>query len=125
MATTSPALGSARGSVVMVTIDINSRGEVKSVQPDSFEIYKSQYQQVLWQVSARDAQFNVEFTGDSPFDYKQFSDAEPYSGLVRREVLADPNKNYPYTVTVTLNKSANNKGSKTASKSFDPGGYVR
>jgi len=94
-----------------VTIQVNSRGEVKSVEPDKFEIYKGQYQQLLWQVSDPNAQFNVEFTGDSPFDYKQFSDAEPYSGLVRREVLGDPGKYYKYTV-------------RAGGRTLDPGGVV-
>ncbi len=125
MASSSPALSSGRGTVLTVTIQVNSRGEVKSVEPDKFEIYKGQYQQLLWQVSDPNAQFNVDFTGDSPFDYKQFSDAEPYSGLVRREVLADPNKYYAYTVTVTSAKAGSHKGSKTGNKPFDPGGYVK
>jgi hypothetical protein len=126
MATSGPALSPVGGNVVTVTINLNSKGEVRSVDPDKFEITKAQHQQLFWQVSERNAHFNVEFTGDSPFDYKQFSDAEPYSGLVRREVLADPNKYYTYNVTVTLeNKVASHKGSKTGNKGFDPGGYVK
>jgi hypothetical protein len=49
---------------------------------------------------------------DSPFYYTQFSNLEPYSGLVRREVLGDPGRYYKYTVRT---------GKK---KSIDPGGIV-
>jgi hypothetical protein len=48
---------------------------------------------------------------DSPFYYTQFSNLEPYSGLVRREVLGDRRKYSKYTV-------------RTLNKSIDPGGVV-
>ena len=122
MAASSPALSPGGGNVVPVRINLNSHGKVRSLDPDNFDIIKAQHQQVFWYVSDGNAHFNVEFIGDSPFDYKQFSDAEPYSGLVRREVLADPNKCYTYNVTVTLgSKVSTHKGSK----GFDPGGYVK
>src|SRR5260370_35557802 len=109
MARRSPGLSAGRGTVLTVTIQVNSRGEVKSVEPDKFEIYKGQYQQLLWQVSDPNAQFNVDFTGDSPFDYKQFSNAEPYARLRQRDVLSDPNHKYAYTGTVSSAKAGSTK----------------
>jgi hypothetical protein len=111
MATTSPALSSERGKVVTVTIHVDSKGEVERVNPEPFAISKGRYQQVLWQASDPNAHFTVDFGDDSPFDYTQFSDAEPYSGLVRREVLGDPGKYYKYTV-------------RAGGRTLDPGGVV-
>jgi hypothetical protein len=102
------------GQAETVTIQINSKGEVE-VDKDSFEISKSKHQQVFWKLGVPNARFNVDFGENSPFEYKQFSDVEPYSGLVRREVLGDSKKNYEYTVTVTA-------ASKTIAA--DPGGHV-
>lgn len=48
---------------------------------------------------------------DSPFYYTQFSNLEPYSGLVRRKVLGDRRKYSEYTA-------------RTLKKSIDPGGVV-
>jgi hypothetical protein len=121
VATTGAALEEpATGNVVSITININAKGEVESVEPNSFQISKSRHQQILWRVSDPAAHFNVSFDEDSPFEYTQFSDVEPYSGLVRREVLGDPNKYYSYRVTVT---PANYEGKK-GSQAFDPGGVV-
>jgi hypothetical protein len=108
MATTSPAL---RGTVATVTIHVNSKGEVERVDPETFLISKGMHGQVLWQPSEANAHFNVDFGADSPFEYAQFSDAEPYSGLVRREVLADPGRYYKYTV-------------RAGGRTIDPGGVV-
>jgi hypothetical protein len=118
------ALDADRGIIVPVTIQINNKGEVVAVKPDSFEISKSRHQQLLWLVSDPDFHFNVDFGDNSPFAYGQFSDAEPYSGLVRREVLGDPAKYYTYKVTVAPNKASNKKGTKPVTKAFDPGGVV-
>lgn len=121
MATTGAALEEpVTGNVVKIRININSSGEVESVEPNSFQISKSRHQQILWQVSDPTARFNVSFDEDSPFEYTQFSDVEPYSGLVRREVLGDPKKYYSYRVTVTPANYEANKGSQA----FDPGGVV-
>ncbi len=110
MATTAPAINSEAGSIVTVIIPVDRNGEVER-EPAPFTIFKHLNQQVLWQASDGKAQFNIEFKEDSPFDYTQFSNVEPYSGLVRREVLGDPGKYYKYTV-------------RTKTKSIDPGGVV-
>lgn len=110
MATTAPAINSQAGSIVTVIIPVDRNGELDG-EPASFTIFKHLNQQVLWQASDGKAQFNVEFKEDSPFDHTQFSNVEPYSGLVRREVLGDPGKYYKYTV-------------RTGKKSIDPGGVV-
>ncbi len=111
MATTAPKINSQAGSIVTVIIPVDKHGEVER-EPAPFTIFKSLHQQVLWQASDGKAQFNVEFEEDSPFDYTQFSNVEPYSGLVRREVLGDPGRYYKYTV-------------RTPNKSIDPGGIVK
>jgi hypothetical protein len=110
MATTAPRINSQAGSIVTVIIPVDKNGELDG-EPQPFKIFKYLYQQVLWQASDGKAQFNIEFKKDSPFDYTQFSNLEPYSGLVRREVLGDPGKYYEYTV-------------RTGEKSIDPGGVV-
>jgi hypothetical protein len=121
MATTGSALEEhGTGNLVTITIIVDAKGEVESVEPNSFQISKSRHQQILWRVSDPTARFNVSFDEESPFEYTQFSDVEPYSGLVRREVLGDPKKYYSYRVTVT---PANYQGKKGA-QAFDPGGVV-
>jgi hypothetical protein len=111
MATTAPAINSEAGSIVTVIIPVDKNGDVER-EPEPFTIFKHLHQQVLWQASDGKAQFNIEFKEkDSPFDYTQFSNLEPYSGLVRREVLGDRRKYYKYTV-------------RTLNKSIDPGGVV-
>jgi hypothetical protein len=110
MATTAPAINSVAGSIVTVIIPVDKNGEVER-EPAPFTIFKHLNQQVLWQASDGKAQFNIEFKKDSPFDYTQFSNVEPYSGLVRREVLGDSGKYYEYTV-------------RTLHKKIDPGGVV-
>jgi hypothetical protein len=107
MATTIPAL-SAR---FVVTIHVDSKGEVQRVDPDRFVISKSKQEEVIWQASDREAYFTVDFGEQSPFEYTQFSSDNPVSGLVRREVLADPGKYYKYTV-------------RAGGKTIDPGGVV-
>jgi peptide methionine sulfoxide reductase MsrA len=116
MATTGTAVGSEGESsesetIMTVTIQVDAKLEVQSVSPDAFEISKNKHQQIFWRASDPKAQFNVEFDEGSPFQYTQFSNVEPYSGLVRREVLGDPGRYYKYTV-------------RTGKKSIDPGGYV-
>jgi hypothetical protein len=111
MASTAPKINSQAGSIVTVIIPVDKNGEVDG-EPEPFTIFKHLHQQVLWQASDGNPQFNIEFKVDSPFDYTQFSNLEPYSGLVRREVLGDPGKYYKYTV-------------RTGEKSIDPGGIVK
>jgi hypothetical protein len=110
MGTTGTMLSSTEPTVT-VTIQVDANLEVQSVAPDQFVISKSKNQQVLWRASDPRAQFNIDFKQESPFQYTQFSNVEPYSGLVRREVLGDLGKYYKYTV-------------RTGKKSIDPGGVV-
>jgi hypothetical protein len=110
MAATGPAVRSETENVVIVTIQVNGKGELQG-DPGTFEIYKSKHQQVLWRASDGKSHFNVDFGEDSPFEYAQFSDVEPYSGLVRRDVLGDPGRYYKYTV-------------RAGGKTIDPGGVV-
>lgn len=107
---TSPVASKESGSIVTVIIPVDKNGQLDG-EPQPFSISKSLHQQVLWKASDGKAQFNIEFKEESPFDYTQFSDLEPYSGLVRRDVLGDPGKYYKYTV-------------RTGKKSIDPGGIV-
>jgi hypothetical protein len=109
------------GAVFPITIQI-AGGKI-AVSPEPFDISKSQHQQVLWKFKEPDPSlhFNIEFIDGSPFAYKQFSDLDPYSGLVRRAVLGNPNRYYKYTVTVTAGSAAS--GYKTLGK-LDPGGVV-
>ncbi|PYU23871.1 MAG: hypothetical protein DMG32_15250 [Acidobacteria bacterium] len=111
MASTSTVLSSGSGNVVTVTIYLDGKGEIQVDPARPFEIFKSKHQQVLWRAGAGISHFNVDFKKDSPFAYRQFSDVEPYSGLVRRDVLGDPGKYYDYTVSA-------------GGKSKDPGGVV-
>ena len=107
---TSPVASKESGSIVTVIIPVDKNGQLDG-EPEPFTIFKKLHQQVFWKASDGNAQFNIEFKEDSPFDYTQFSDLEPYSGLVRRDVLGDPGKYYKYTV-------------RTGKKSIDPGGIV-
>lgn len=79
--------------------------------PAYFVISKSQNQQVKWEAADGVTPFIIEFKKDSPFYEKQFSNDSPYSGIIRRNVLGDPNKKYEYTVSI---------GSQTK----DPGGVI-
>ncbi len=110
MATSSTVTSPESGSVVTVIIPVDKNGQVDR-EPQQFTISKRLHQQVLWKASDAKAEFNIEFEEDSPFEYKQFSNLEPYSGLVRREVLGDKGRYYKYTV-------------RTGKKSIDPGGIV-
>ena len=109
MATTSP--GFIRSPRQVVTIHVDSRGEVQRIDPDPFVIIKSKQEEVIWQASDPRAYFTVDFGQDSPFEYSHFSSDEPCSGLVRREVQGDPGKNYKYTV-------------RAGGRTIDPGGIV-
>jgi hypothetical protein len=107
MATTIPAL-SAR---FVVTIHVNSKGEAHRVDPERFVISKRKQEEVIWQASDGETYFTVDFGEESPFEYTQFSNDYPVSGLVRREVLGDLGKYYKYTV-------------RAGGKTIDPGGVV-
>lgn len=84
----------------IVTIEVLPNGSIQ-VKPKTFHISKSRDQEVQWVCSDLDAYFTVDFeTNGSPFYESQFSKDNPFSGLVRRNVLADPIKRYKYTVRV-------------------------
>jgi hypothetical protein len=106
------------GDAIQITILIQN-GTI-DVDGD-FEISKSRHQQVLWKIKEPGLHFNIEFTEGTPFAYKQFSDVEAYSGLVRREVLGNPDRYYKYAVTVTAGSAAS--GYKAVG-TLDPGGVV-
>jgi hypothetical protein len=108
------------GAVVKIVInyDPNAEGSNKiTVSPSYFIVSKRDCEQLVWvceEAGLPGPPFNIDFTGKfgSPFYETQFSDQVPFSGLVRRNVLPDENKNYEYTVRI----------GKTL---LDPGGGVR
>jgi hypothetical protein len=104
-----------------IPVQIQTKGGIVKLSLDPFRISKSQHQQILWTIDDEKLHFNIEFTDGSPFEYTQFSDLEPYSGLVRRDVLGSP-RYYKYTVTVTAGSTA--AGYKPVGKPLDPGGVV-
>jgi hypothetical protein len=107
MATPGPA---TRKTVV---IHVDSKGGVESVDPQRFEVYKSNQEEVIWQTdSKKPVYFTVDFGDQSPFYESQFSSDYPVSGLVRRDVLGDPLKEYKYTV-------------RAGSETLDPVGIVK
>ncbi len=78
-----------------VTIEVKD-GKI-IVDPEPFRISKELQEEVIW--NARDGvYFTVEFSKESPFYESQFNSEFSASGLVRREVLADPQKKYEYTI---------------------------
>ena len=84
-----------RQTVIISVVD----GKIR-VEPDPF-ISKNKQEEVHWQAGDSKVYFTVEFDkGDSPFYEFQFSNDFPASGLVRRSVLADPERKYKYTVRV-------------------------
>jgi hypothetical protein len=107
MATPGPA---TRKTVV---IHVDSKGGVESVDPQTFEVYKSNQEEVIWQTDSKQpVYFTVDFGDQSPFYESQFSSDYPVSGLVRRDVLGDPQKEYKYTV-------------RAGGETLDPVGIVR
>lgn len=83
------------------TVTISRVNEQIRVEPDTFAISKHEQEEVFWKATDSNVRFTVEFDkGDSPFYEFQFSNDFPASGLVRRSVLADPQRQYKYTVRV-------------------------
>jgi hypothetical protein len=90
-----------------INIRLDERGEI-TVDTPYFQVSKGSFEQVLWVCDVKhshaesqaDPCFTVDFEGNgSPFYETQFSSDSPYSGLVRRDILAGP-KRYKYTVRV-------------------------
>lgn len=87
------ATGRAQRKTVIITVQ---DGKIQ-VSQDTFRISKSNQEEVVWQASDPSVYFTVEFK-ESPFYESQFSSDYPASGLVRRSVLPDPQKEYEYTI---------------------------
>lgn len=95
MATTAPSPIS-REKTVTITFDPTGK---PVLTPDPFHVGKVACEEVVWSCPSGDY-FTVDFGNDSPFYESQFGTSSPYSGLVRRSVLCDPQKEYKYTVRV-------------------------
>lgn len=94
-----------------VLIIIDDMGTTLSVDKETFRVSKGKHQVVRWETRSG-ADFEVDFeTNGSPFYETQFNQDEPYSSLVRRNVLVSP-KIYKYTVRVA------------GKPDLDPGGGV-
>ena len=106
MATMAPTPG---GREVQVTITQDRTGAI-SVSPDTFRVHKGNNEEVVW-VCPTGKYFTIDFGHDSPFYDSQFSKDCACSGLVRRNVLADPYRVYKYTVRID-------------DTALDPGGVV-
>ena len=101
------ATGRAQRQVVLISI---KDGAIRVDPKEPFRISKSNQEEVLWQASDPTLYFTVEFK-ESPFYESQFSSEFPASGLVRRSVLPDPQKNYEYTI-------------RAGGAKLDPGGVI-
>lgn len=100
------ATGRAQRQTVIITVQ---NGQIQ-VSQDTFRISKSNQEEVVWQAADPNLYFTVEFN-ESPFYESQFSSEYPASGLVRRSVLPDPQKNYEYTI-------------RAGGAKLDPGGVI-
>jgi hypothetical protein len=103
----------------IINISLDERGAI-AVDVPYFQVSKGAFEQVVWVCDVKHDHMNPKagpcFTVDfeengSPFYETQFSSDSPYSGLVRRDVLAGP-KLYKYIVRV-------------GDKSLDPYGGVK
>jgi hypothetical protein len=99
MSQTATGVAQKTGAPQRTTVTISIKGGEIVVTPDPFYISKSKQEEVLWVAADPNLDFTVEFeNGDSPFYEVQFSNDFPASGLVRRSVLSDPQREYEYTV---------------------------
>jgi len=108
--------------VVVITYDPSNSDRNKKITVDAdketFWVSKSNCEQVHWSAKNKDGsspgpEFTVDFTGNgSPFHHTHFTQDVPFSGLVRREVLADQNKIYKYSIWI-------------GEAHLDPGGGVK
>jgi len=96
---------------VTVTIDANTG----KASPDPFHVSKSAKQHVVWVCNDPNAEFAVEFVGETPFSGKRFHKHAPSSGPVPDHVPAGDKKLYKYNLTITRGGSA---------KTYDPNGQV-
>ncbi len=88
-----PAMSKLPREVVVRIIPDPKTGEPKAT-PDPFKVSKKANQVVVWEC---DSEFSIEFQ-ESPFYESQFDDENNCSGLPRRNVLGNPEKNYKYTI---------------------------
>jgi len=95
---------------VTVTIDANTG----KCAPDPFRVSKSGKQSVVWVCNDPNAEFSVEFVGETPFTSKRFHKRSPSSGAVPDHVPAG-GKLYKYNLTITR---------AGAAKTYDPNGQV-
>ncbi len=104
------ATGRAQRQPVLISI---KDGAIQVDPKEPFRISKSNQEEVIWKATDPSVCFTVEFQkGDSPFYESQFNNEFNSSGLVRRSLLADPQRVYEYTVRVE------------GYKPLDPGGVV-
>ncbi len=85
-------------SPVTITITL---GKQLSVHPDPLILHLGDDQEVLWVYKdARGQQrpFKIIFKGQSPFDRRVFTEANPHSGRPRPDVGPNKRKKYGYTV---------------------------
>jgi len=101
------ATGRAQRQVVLISV---KDGKIQVDPAGPFRISKSNQEEVLWQATDPSVYFTVEFK-QSPFYESQFSSDFPASGLVRRSVLPDLQKEYEYTI-------------RTGGAVLDPGGVI-
>jgi len=115
---TKTAMQTPKGDIVKVTIIYDKSGKRISIDQDPFWVSKGNCEQVHWSAKNKDGsspgpEFTIDFAQNgSPFHNTHFTQDVPFSGLVRREVLADQNKFYKYTIRI---------GNDT----LDPGGGVK
>ena len=107
-------MGTSAGRVdqqkVVVTIDATTG----KVSPDPFHVSKSAKQTVEWVCADPNAEFTVEFKGETPFREKRFHRRAASSGAVADHIPAG-DKLYKYDLTIT-------RGGQT--KTYDPNGQV-
>jgi len=80
-------------------------GKRLNVDLDPFVISQKGGEQIRWECRSKDTSkekpFVVDFCKDGcPFEYTQFNQDYPHSGLVRRDVFPDPTRIYHYVIKV-------------------------
>jgi hypothetical protein len=81
---------------IIITLDGNKKPQVAQADED-VTISPANNEQIIWE-SAVD--FLINFTEDSPFYERQFSNNFALSGLVRRNVIPSKSVFYEYTIII-------------------------
>jgi|ERR1700732_1919179 hypothetical protein len=81
---------------IIITLDGNKKPQVAQGD-DDVTISPANNEQIIWE-SAED--FLINFTEDSPFYERQFSNKFALSGLVRRNVISSKTVFYEYTIII-------------------------